>query len=337
METKEMIVHNFSLTIIMITIVFVLFALIYVYFYNFKGVRRKEQSKLRIEAAKMIAGFSIVGSIILGFWHNKETLELNRMDRLTERYFKAVEALSNEDIYGTKRMGGIFTLQEIATSENDFKMPVIWVLTNFINERYPYPRKSSNQPNYKNQNRTITDVQAVLNAINKIKKHYEADNPQVLLWETDLEGSFLQEYNFSNVKFSGSNLKNSKMKDANLKGSIFGADKRAGDYTLKPAILYGVDLEGAELIEAKLDGVVLEDAKLAGTRLEGVDLSNTIGLKPDQIEKACINEYTILPEGKEFDKIKKKRIEEINKDKRMCEKTQYLPANTAQENAELNK
>lgn len=301
---------------------------------NIGAAAPEERPKLWINIAKLFIQSFLIVSILAGILatirtieNNRATLENDRMDRVTERFFKAVDALSNEDNYGTKRMSGIFTLQQIATSDKDFKMPVIWVLTNFINERCPWPEQHDTKPDCikLKRNRTISDIQAVLNALNDIKKHYKKvekkDKIDVLLWNTDLSGSFFEYHQLEHVRFSGSNLTGSKMKKAILNGATFGHYKRAGGKILEPAILKGVDLEGAELVGAQLEGVDLE-----GARLEGVDLSQTIGLKPDQLGKSCIDAKTIFPEGAEFEKVKKKRIEELKKEKDKKENEKECPS-----------
>jgi len=132
---------------------FFAYALYRVYFHNFKGAKRSEQSKLRIEAAKLILGIglSILASIAGGLYAthktieankeenaiNKAALDIERMAQNTERFHQSALSLSNNDI--VVRIGSINTLSDIATSDERFKSHVIEVLTNHVMVKYPWP------------------------------------------------------------------------------------------------------------------------------------------------------------------------------------------------------
>jgi hypothetical protein len=61
--------------------------------------------------------------------------------------------------------------------------------------------------------------------------------------------------------------------------------------------LQGAHLEGAQLQRAHLDGAQLQGAYLAGAQLQGAHLRRTKNLTQEQINRACIDENTQLPEG----------------------------------------
>ena len=48
---------------------------------------------------------------------------------------------------------------------------------------------------------------------------------------------------------------------------------------------------------ANMEGVILTKAVLRVTDLSGANLSVAVGLKAEQLDKACGNSATILPEG----------------------------------------
>ena len=61
--------------------------------------------------------------------------------------------------------------------------------------------------------------------------------------------------------------------------------------------LQGADLSGAQLQKACLRAAQIQGADLRGARLQGADLTVVANLTQDQINVACIDENTLLPEG----------------------------------------
>jgi uncharacterized protein YjbI with pentapeptide repeats len=91
----------------------------------------------------------------------------------------------------------------------------------------------------------------------------------------------LIEANLSSAKFYNANLIRANLSDANLSSAA-----------LSGANLRGANLRGANLSSADLRGADLSDANLSDADLSGVkDLSQT------QLDKACGNAHTKLPEG----------------------------------------
>jgi len=87
------------------------------------------------------------------------------------------------------------------------------------------------------------------------------------------------------VFLRGVQLPSAKLAGADLQGAILdGAD------------LSGADLKGAILDRADLSGADLEDAILDGADLGGADLTNVVGLTQEQLDEACGNASTNLPD-----------------------------------------
>lgn len=61
--------------------------------------------------------------------------------------------------------------------------------------------------------------------------------------------------------------------------------------------LRDVDLRGADLHDAKLSFTGMYGTKLHGANLNGTDLSKVVYLTQAQLDEACVNERTKLPEG----------------------------------------
>jgi uncharacterized protein YjbI with pentapeptide repeats len=66
---------------------------------------------------------------------------------------------------------------------------------------------------------------------------------------------------------------------------------------LNRAWLDGAHLDGSDLRDAVLDTVILKEATLSNSCLVGADLRGAGGLTQEQLNKACGDERTKLPEG----------------------------------------
>jgi uncharacterized protein YjbI with pentapeptide repeats len=85
---------------------------------------------------------------------------------------------------------------------------------------------------------------------------------------------------------SGANLRNANLGGANLSGAdLSGAD------------LYEANLTKADLTKADLTKANLSDANLTKANLSDANLSDSINLTQTQLDKACGNSNTKLPEG----------------------------------------
>ena len=133
------------------------------------------------------------------------------------------------------------------------------------------------------------------------------------LQEADLMGANLtmvqgikanfQEANLAGVRFRGAELLRADFSNANLeKADLSGTE-------LGRAILAGANLRGAKfnfsnVARANFKGAQLQNVNLAGaymylTEIEGVDLSQTIGITPQQLKLTCGDDSTQLPAGLE--------------------------------------
>lgn len=118
---------------------------------------------------------------------------------------------------------------------------------------------------------------------------------RAILAGADLRGADLQ-----GADLKGANLQEAQLQGANLQGAhLQGADLQGAN--LEKAQLQGASLQGANLQEANFEGADLREtffwqANLQGAQLQGVDLSGAIGLRPQQIESAVIDEKTRLPD-----------------------------------------
>jgi uncharacterized protein YjbI with pentapeptide repeats len=102
----------------------------------------------------------------------------------------------------------------------------------------------------------------------------------------DLNGAYLSAANLTGANLSGTNLRSVDLSGANLRGA-----------NLRGANLSGAHPIGADLTGANLRGADLNGVNLRGANLTGANLSGAKNLIQTQLNEACGNSETELPEG----------------------------------------
>ena len=102
----------------------------------------------------------------------------------------------------------------------------------------------------------------------------------------DLNGAYLSSANLSGANLGGANLTGADLSGANLRGANLRGANLSGAYPI------GADLTGANLRGADLTGAHLRGATLRGAILRGAK-----NLIQTQLDEACGNSETELPEG----------------------------------------
>ncbi len=116
--------------------------------------------------------------------------------------------------------------------------------------------------------------------------------PRFLVWRIDVVGALAlcitgAGYYLSDIDHhTDANFQNGKLSN----GEFGGANFRGANFD-------GAELQGAGLAGAKLQGASLVDANLQGAELQGADLQKVEGLTQDQLDRACGDKETKLPEG----------------------------------------
>ena len=109
---------------------------------------------------------------------------------------------------------------------------------------------------------------------------------------SDLSQSMFQKSEMLRVNFNGANLTGTNFSKSEAGRSQFeNATMGNNDFSFS-------NLARADFRKAKIKGPLkLEGAFLFQTRIEGVDISKAIGLAQWQVDMACGDEETLLPEG----------------------------------------
>jgi len=220
----------------------------------------------------------------------QEELRLTRQGQITERFTRAIDQLGSEKL--EIRLGGIYALERIdkESPERAYHGTVLEVLTAYVRENSRWePEEPSTATTALNEGieqdkgseqdaqpmlqRTLTDIQAILDVLNRREEERVSEQHRVRL---DLREAFLQ----------GADLQGAYLREANLQAT-----------DLQGAFLQATDLQGADLQGADLQGANLQEANLQGAGLEGADLQRADEITQDEIESTIGSSETKLPEG----------------------------------------
>ncbi|MFA4904300.1 MAG: pentapeptide repeat-containing protein [Desulfobaccales bacterium] len=152
-----------------------------------------------------------------------------------------------------------------------------------------------------------TDIQAILTVLGRRKYRYrqKEEKGRLDLRNTDLRGADLTVAHLEGANLVKAHLEDADLQEAHLEGADLTVAHLEGANLwkthLEGANLWFAHLEGADLWEAHLEGAdlkvgFLEGTDLLETHLEGADLRGAMGLTPEQLAQAIIDEKTILPD-----------------------------------------
>ena len=159
---------------------------------------------------------------------------------MSNQVAKGFELLGNKDKDMMQRLGGIYALEGVMNTSEQYHQPVLEALCAFVRERTK--TETGEGP-------PADDIQAALTVIGRRKSKF---NERSLRLENahihyaDLRGAYL-----SGAVLSGANLSSAVLWDADLSGALFDDSN-----------LSGADLGGAKITQAQLDKACGTDVKL---------------------------------------------------------------------------
>jgi uncharacterized protein YjbI with pentapeptide repeats len=279
--------------------------------------RADVEDNLRKSIGQLIGGAAVILGAGLAYYQTQQTLQtqsqhakdtLQAQDEQSKRTVtsqqvsKGFELLSETE-NAVKRLGGIYALEGVMNTSEQYHESVIDTLCAFV--RFSTEKSATEGP-------PATDVQAALTVIKRrtagpgrvVLAH--AQIPKAVLNDADLIGADLNGVNLSHAKLLGVKLSGgASLVDAKLiAAELFNANLSGANLVrakLNGAQPISVDLSDATLIEADLSEVNLNGANLSGAKLNGAildkaDLSDALNLTQGQLDAAC-GTGTKLPRG----------------------------------------
>src|SRR5712672_2409020 len=239
--------------------------------------------------------------LVLGLLFYNSLLSSNQVS-------KGFEQLASDKM--AMRLGGIYALEGVMNASErpeQYRGPVLEMLCAFVRE-YTIGKTVFQKP--------AIDIQAALTVIGRRKGQELPDLAQANipganlsganlsgadLDSADLKSAYLSGANLSGANLLGANLSRADLTGADLTGANLGLADLNGAY-LSSANLSGANLSGANLRGADLTGANLRSANLRGANLSvayliRADLTGAKNLIQTQLNEACGNNETELPEG----------------------------------------
>ncbi len=124
-----------------------------------------------------------------------------------------------------------------------------------------------------------------------IENPKKSDDSRANFCVADLSGADFDMAMLAGANFRKSKLQRAKLTRANLTGADF------TEAQLQRANLANAMLHSAVFENVRLESASLQDAMLYLANLKGVDLRKVKGLTQYQINMACLDQYTKLPQG----------------------------------------
>jgi uncharacterized protein YjbI with pentapeptide repeats len=251
--------------------------------------------------------------------------------QVTERFSKAIDHLGSIEV--NVRLGGIYSLEQIAIDSPKYHWTVVEILSAFIREKCPIeesfsnPNESQVEPDKESSNieqpstynkieKVGADVQAALTVIGRRKVAQDPNGKHIDLRKVNLAGVEMQNAKLSGVNFIFSDLSNADFRRADLSNAFLDGthlcDSNLSHANLSGAslhcypdtngnILYtclsSANLISANLSKANLCGANLNFAMLNGTNFSDAEL-NQVNL--DHAHLGSIKFNNILLKGTDF-------------------------------------
>jgi hypothetical protein len=269
-------------------------------------------SKSRQTMAQIVGG----AVLLVGLYFTAQTLRTTQEGQITDRFTKAIDQLGKDDL--AVRLGGIYALERIARDSESDHWAVMEVLTTFVREQTQLRLDTSRTwfailfPQDREASTPNADIQAILTVLgrrdttDRMEQQYglnlsKAQLQGAKLWAAKFQRANLTEAQLQGADFTAAQLQQAVLKNAQLREAVFWKTEcQRADFTaaqLQGAYLWEANLQGAILIGAQLQGANLVKANLEGAQLQGVDLTHVQDLTQPQINRACVDENTRLPEG----------------------------------------
>jgi pentapeptide repeat protein len=211
---------------------------------------------------------------------------------ISNQVSKGFEQLASDKV--AMQLGGIYALEGVMNTSEQYHGSVLEGLCAYVREKTAVKTATENKPD-----KPAIDVQAALTVIGRRAKGIEGG--KIDLANVSIRGAVLNFANLTGANLSGANLSFAKLTGTDLGGANLSlANLNFADLSdahLPGANLGGANLSFADLSLANLSGANLSRADLSLADLSLANLSRAENLTQGQLDKACGNADTKLPEG----------------------------------------
>ncbi len=273
------------------------------------GLGPKESFEIENEARKTLAQIFTGIAVLAGLWFTWQQVIGAEDGRITDRYGQAIEQLDATKSMEV-RLGGIYALARIGEESQKDTRPIREVLAAFVRihacwegPRGDHPCPTAT-PTAGHATQAVTasptptapgeDVLAAMSVISRLGSVDTTSGSCLNLKYTKLPSIVLRDGNLQNVCFENSYLREADFRGAQLQNSQFGNSNLTGAH-FDNANLTKASLNSATLHVASFNRTILDQTSLKRATLGGKQSQDATGLEADQIRRACIDQYTVLP------------------------------------------
>jgi uncharacterized protein YjbI with pentapeptide repeats len=267
--------------------------------------RLTNANEIRTVLIEALVGFAIlVGAVVT--WQqlqsNTALLKLTQDQQVTERYRESVSQLGEDDV--VVRLGGIYSLERLASDSRLDQRSIYRVLTAFIRTRSPWPprtptakerpTRSINPMEIDSLRKRSPDIQQALSVVSSPDRSLPF---RAMLVDVDLRGAVLGSADLNQADLRNAHL---DFADARVDEGVRVLTLREAD--LRTATMTDAKLKRADLWKAKLQGSDLRRANLDGATLCGAKLRHENQLGDAKVAEASFvgavyDDKTTFPDG----------------------------------------
>lgn len=224
---------------------------------------------------------------------SRESLDLAREGQLADRMSRAYTLFAQDN----SKLGGIYTLESVASVSAKDHWPVIEVLSAYVRGQAAWSLAKDRNPS-----EARPDIDAVITVLRRRKIEYEknqlieyGDSDALLSlpgWQTDSE---LQKViDLREVDLRNANLEMAYLKRITISGTHF-ENANLSDAHLERAFALGADFDSADLRGAHLQWAYVAYATFQKAQIQGADFRHAVLLTQEQIDEAEGDLSTQLP------------------------------------------
>jgi uncharacterized protein YjbI with pentapeptide repeats len=247
------------------------------------GLDRADQAKAENDArgtliqavggAALLVGVYVTWSQLAA---TQQQVSIVARQQVNDQFSRAIEQLGNTASPGV-RIGGIYSLSQLAHDAPDQNYPVLDILASYVREHAPLPRGELKDAAQLGSLRLrAPDVEIALIQISTLERVPPAT---VLLDHSELAGAELAGTRLPWVTFKGSDLRNAEFQNSILHHAYLdNADLRGASFAgadLSEAVVQQANLGGAVILSStNLSGAYLGGSSVCGTDLSAAKLSD---------------------------------------------------------------
>lgn len=229
--------------------------------------RADVEDNFRKTIGQLLGGIAVLLGAGLAYLQFQGQQQASRNLLISNQVAKGFELLGNKEKNITLRLGGIYALEGVMNTSEEYHKPVLEALSAFVRENAKKPA-IANTPSPA-ADLPATDIQAALTVIGRRKVPAILAAPPAV---RDRSRTHIIVLAPPAAYPAVPDLSNAHIPQANLTGAnLTGAD--LSEVNLTGGNLIYVHLTYADLSEANLTGAILTSAKLSGARLTGAHLA----------------------------------------------------------------